>query len=390
MDKKAMYIAAFAIAIVVLFIIEPFAIGMIQSAGNFGGNNGGNGSAASGMVLGTANANITFVRYEPYLIVSGNSSAIEAVKGRLVSEGVATYAVWSGDSMVVSLKDSKDVPAAASEFERVNATSLATAYLATADKVIVVSNEGKEVEAGGMSISMQVAPLYEEGSTHEASFQARVEGNELTGMGSISILPQAVRGVVVEAMLSGQPQETYSVMVAWKDRQLAKPLALANGATYKERSFIYVANATKEQLDSAVASLPYVTGTQPGIVSVQNDYTDSESVGLALFQSGMTAIFPESVATFANSTGNSSAAAMIGGLEAQNASAKMAVDWTARIRLPAVLESNGKRYFGPEEGIELLIEGTGEPRGNVTSMNVSVDFEALGSQIARVAAVNPQ
>lgn len=389
MDKKAMYIAAFAVVIVVLFIIEPFAIGIIQTAGNSGGNAGGNGNA-TGMVLGTANANITFVRYEPYLIVSGNGSAIEEVKDRLISEGIATYAVWSGDSLVVSLKDSKGVPSAASEFELVNASSLATAYLTTADKVAVISNDGKKVEADGMGISMQVVPLYEEGSTHEASFQARVEGGELTGMGSVSILPLAVKGVPVEAILSSQPQETYSVIVAWKDRQLAKPLALANGATYKGRSFIYVANATKEQLDAAVASLPYVTGTQPGIVSVQNDYTDSETVGLALFQQGLTAIFPESVATFANATGNASAVAFMQGLEAQNGSAQLAVDWTAKIRLPSVLESNGKRYFGPDEGIELLIEGTGEPRENVTAMNVSVDFEAAGSRIARVTAVNPE
>jgi hypothetical protein len=390
MDKRAMYIAAFAMAIVVLFIIEPFAIGIIQSAGISGGNGGANGNETSGTVLGNANANVTIVRYEPYLIVSGNSSAIEAVKDRLVGEGRATYAVWSGDSLVVSMKSSKDVPSAASEFELVNASSLATAYISTAQTVKVVSNDGREVEAGGMSLNMQVVPLYEEGSTHEASFAARAEGGELTGIGSISILPLAVKGVPVEAALSSQPQETCSVMVAWKDRQAAKPLALARGAAYKERSFIYVANATKEQLDAAVAGLAYVTGTQPGIISVQNDYTDSESVGLALFQNGLTAVFPQSVATFANASGNGSAVALIGELEALNASAELAVDWTAKIRLPSVLESNGRRYFGPEEGIELLIEGTGEPRENVTAMNVSVDFEAAGSQIARVTAVNPQ
>ena len=388
MDKKAWYIIG-AVGLVLLFLFEPFAIGMIQSAGNSGGNVNGGDDAAVDFLLGTASANITIVRYEPYLIVSGNSDAIEAVKDRLIAGGKATYAVWSGDSLVVSMKESKDVPWAASEFEAQNASSVATAYVTTSSVVRVVSQEGKAVEAEGMGISMQIVPLYEEGSTHEASFAARVESSQLTGMGTLSILPIAVRGALAEATLSSQPEETYTVRVAWKDRIAAKPLALSQGATYKERSFIYVANASKEALDAAVVGMGYVTGTQPGIVSVQNDFVDSETAGLALFQKGLTAVFPQSIATFANSSGNSGAVALLGALEGANASAEMTVDWTAKIMLPPALESNGKSYFGPESGIELLIEGTGAPKENVTAMNVSVDFEAAGSKIVRITAVKP-
>ncbi|MFA6214330.1 MAG: hypothetical protein WC717_03565 [Candidatus Micrarchaeia archaeon] len=388
MDKKTLYIAIFAIGVVVLFIIEPFAMGIISSGGNApsGGSQGENASL-SGFV-GNAVANITVVRYEPYVIVGGNSDGVEAVKDRLVSEGIATYAVWSGESMVVSLKSSKDVPYAAGEFESANASAIATAYLSTADTVTVVDAAGRMVVAEGNSISMQIRPLYEEGSTHEASFVARVDGSQVTGLGTVSILPMVVKGIQAEAQLSSAPQASYTARVAWKDRAIAKPIALAAGAAYRERSFVYVENASKEALDIAIAGNPYVTGTQPGVISVQNGYVDSETLGLGLFQKGYAAVFPQSMATFENAS-NASAQALYDELRANNVSAELAIDWTARIMLPSVLEKGGKRYVGPAGGIELLVEGSGEPAANVTAMNVSVDIESAGSRITRVTAVTP-
>ena len=126
------------------------------------------------------------------------------------------------------------------------------------------------------------------------------------------------------------------------------------------------------------------------MISVQNDFTDSEGAGTALFQKGLSATFPNSLAAF-NSTagGNSSAVALLDALKAENISAAMSSDWTATITLPSVLVKDGVSYMGPAGGIPLLIEGTGAPRENVTSMNVSVDIEAVGSKITRITAVNP-
>ena len=389
MDKKTLYIGIFAVGIVVLFIIEPFAIGMLQSAGNGnagGSGNGGNSSAVG--FTGNAVANITIVRYEPYLIVSGNNSNAGAVSEKLIGEGKVVYSSWNGKTLIVSLKNSKDVPSAAAEFEAGNASVVATAYISTSQKVRVTDTAGRGLEAEGMSISMQIRPIYDEGSTHEAQFAARVDSGQMTGMGSVSIMPLVVLGIPVEAELSSLPSAAYTVRVAFKDRVAAKPLVLAANATYRERSFVYVENASKEALDAAVAGNPYVTGTQPGVISVRNDYTDSEALGLALFQKGYAAVFPQSVATFSGA-GNGSATALLEGLREMNMSADITSDWTAKIMLPSVLEKGGKKYAGPEGGIELLIEGTGTPRENVTSMNVSVDIETVGSRITRVTAVNP-
>jgi len=390
MDKKTI-IGIFAVGLVLLFLIEPFAIGIIQSAGNAGSAQGGAGgnSTLSGFT-GTAVANVTIVRYEPYLIVSGNGSGVDAVKDALLSEKAATYAVWSGDSLVVSLKSSKDVPSAARRFEDANASVLATAYISTQQNVVVTNTNGTSASAEGTSISMQVNPVYEEGSTHEATFAARVDGGQITGMGQVSIAPAIVKGVPVEAALSSAPAATYTVSVAWQGRAVAKPLAVSSGATYKERSFVYVANATKEALDIAVAGKPYVTGTQPEIISVQNDYTDGEAIGRDLMAKGYAATFPPSIATFGNASGNASALALVASLSSANISAQISEAWTAKITLPSVLSKDGRQYAGPAAGIELLIEGTGTPRENVTAMNVSVDLEAVGSKITRITAVNPQ
>jgi len=388
MERKTIYIIG-AVGLVLVFLIEPFAIGMLQSAGTIkAGGSGDAGNASIASFIGTAVANITIVRYEPYLVVSGNSSGIEAVKDSLVASGKASYAVWSGDSLVVSLKSSKDVPSAALEFENANATAVATAYITTSQKVKVTDENGTAVYADGTSISMQINPVYEEGSTQEAQFAARVDSGQVTGMGSLSIPGQAVRGVIAEARLSAKPTAAYTVSVAFRDRVAAKPLALAANATYKERSFVYVANASKEALDAAVVGKAYVTGTQPGVISVDNSFVDSESLGLELLQKGYNATFPQSLATFADRS-NATAEAFAGSLRARNMSAGISVDWTAKIMLPSVLVQGNRQYNGPASGIELIIEGTGTPNENVTAMNVSVDFEAVGSTITRITAVNP-
>jgi len=390
MDKKTLYIAIFAIGIVALFIIEPFAIGIIQSAGN--GNAGGSasgGNSSSVSFTGTAVANITIVRYEPYLIVTGNNSNAGAVSEKLIGEGKVSYASWNGDTLIVSLKSSKDVPSAAAEFEAGNASVVATAYFSTSPKVKVSDANGTVVDADGTSISMQMRPVYEEGSTHEATFAARVDAGKITGMGQVSILPTVVKGVAVEAKISSPPEAIYSVAVAWKGRTEAKQKAVASGAAYKEKSYVYVANASKETLDIAVAGKPYATGTQPGIISVQNNYTDSETIGRDLLAMGYIAVFPESVATFSNASGISSANALVDSLMAANISAKVSTDWTAKIKLPEEIVKDGKSYFGQAGGIELLIEGTGALKENSTAMNVSVDLEAEGSRIVRITAVNP-
>jgi len=389
MEKKTIYII-FAVGLVLLFLIEPFAIGMINSAGK-GGNGSGTGTNFTSVeaFTGTAVANITIVRYEPYLIVSGNNSDAATVNERLIGQGKVAYATWNAGTLVVSLKSSKDVPAAAAEFESGNASVLATAYLTTSPKVMVTNSTGSKVEAEGNSISMQMRPLYDEGSTHEAQFAARVEGGQMTGMGQITILPSVIKGALVEAKISSPPQETYSVAVAWKGRIEAKQLSASAGAAYKEKSYVYVANTSKEALEIAVAGKPYVTGAQPGIISIQNNYTDSETIGRDLLEKGFTAVFPDSVATFSNVSNVSSPNALVASLKASNISATVSADWSAKIRLPSEIVKDGKAYFGMPGGIELAIEGTGVLRQNATAMNVSIDFEAAGSKITRITAVNP-
>ncbi len=389
MDKKIIYIIG-AVGLVLIFLIEPFAIGVIQSAGNAntgkGGDAGSNSSVAS--FTGTAVANITIVRYEPYLLVTGNNTNAGAVSNRLIGEGKVSYASWNGGTLIVSLKSSKDVPSVASEFEAGNATVVATAYITTSQKV-TVSGNGTSVDAEGTSISMQINPIYYEGSTHEAQFAARVDAGQMVGMGQISMLPTIVKGVPVEAKISMPPQETYSVAVAWKGRALAKQLAAAAGATYKEKSYVYVANASKEALDAAVAGKSYVTGTQPGIISVQNNYTDSETIGRDLLAKGYTAVFPDSTATFSNASSASGPGDLVANLTAANISATVSADWTARITLPETIAKGGRSYYGQAGGIELAIEGSGPLKENATAMNVSVDFEAEGSRIVKITAVNP-
>jgi hypothetical protein len=64
----------------------------------------------------------------------------------------------------------------------------------------------------------------------------------------------------------------------------------------------------------------------------------------------------------------------------------MSFAWSAKVLLPPSLSKEGKTYFGPPGGMELLIEGAGAPPENASEIEVSLDIETVGSRITRVTA----
>lgn len=380
--KKNDWYKLFALGIVVVFALEGIAIGVLQNSGNGGGGQQVQGAAS---LTGNVLANVTIVRYEPYVIVSGgNASAVEQAKQKLIDSGAATYAVPNGGSIVVSLRSGKEAVAAASEFEKANASVLATASVSTPARLKV---EGTDMATtvDGTSFSMQMRPIFEEGAVAPATFVASVENGVIVQLGNFALLPEYQSGVVAQATLVEERQADSSVEVAWQNRSAAKPFAVSDGATYKEKSFIIVPqNASQQQLNAIGASgRDYVTGLQAGIISVRNGFADRLRAEGDLAAAGLAGAFPESIALFANQSGNESAVALAEKLNAEGIGAKVVSRKVSKAALPGMIESGGKKFR--TGGLEVTFEQTADAANG--TVHLSLEFQAEGSTISRMISV---
>lgn len=380
MEKKTIYMII-AVVVVLAFLLEQVAIGALTSHDT--GNAQANATAGSSLT-GKAYTNVTISGYEPYIIVSGNSTRIAEIKQELIAEGIATYAVPSGNSWIINLQSSKSVVPSAMLFEAANATVLATAMITMPPTVAVASGTQIAI-AEGTGFSLQMRPVYEEGSVEQAYFMARVDNGVITGIGTLSILPSLVKGAQASAEVVSQPEASYAVEVAWQDRAAAKKAALASGASYKEKSYISISeNATQEAL-AAAAAKPYVTAVQAGILSVANSFADMENSSAQLLALGLSPSFPASVASFANQTSNQSAILLLENLTAEGMNATLASQSRMKVLLPASIEKGGRAYYLPEGIRGLWLEASG-PWQNATNATAIFDFQANGNSVTSIVA----
>lgn len=379
MEKKELY-KWIAIGIVLIFVLEGIAIGMLSNPAQPSGPGDGSGGIST---TGRVETNVTIVRYEPYVIVGGNLDALEQAKQGLIDSGIATYAVRNGQNLVVNLRSGADVVAAGAAFEKANGTVYASASINTPSKVRVDA-EDVSTEVEGTSFSMQIRPIFEEGATVPATFTVAVENGKIVSLGEFSLLPAYVAGAVVFAPLSGEPATSFDIEVAWPNRTAAKEIARQQGAAFTEKSYIIVANATAEQL-SAVRSAgsSFVTQAQQNRISVRNGFEDAELANSVLSSANLTGEYPPSVATTANQSSNGSASALYAAFEQAGIVGRLNERTVAKVALPSEFEVDGKKYTS--EGVEFEIDSRQLSEGGAW---VRLDFETTGSAVYRIISVS--
>jgi len=380
--KKDTIIRIFALGLVAVFVIEMVALGALNTGGKTGNGDAGNSSALD--VTGNVVDNLTITRYEPYLIVSGNGSGIDEAKQRLIDRGEATYAIASGNGIIVNLNGSKHILSAAAEFEKANATVLANAVI-TMSETVRIAGDGLTTEAQGSTFKWQIRPIYPEGSKVPAQFVARSEGGMVVGMGSLTLLPDSVSGVFAEAEIDEVMPEASLINVPWAARTSARQIAKGAGAVYKEKSYVNVLpNATQTQLD-AIRIYDYITGVQSGVVSMKNDFIDQERAANELSLMKLAPVFPPSLAYFANLSKEEAnkTAVLLSDLQAAGVNATLITETKVRVRLPEKISANGKEYATGGRVLELTVDAL---PANATTLNMTLDFEAAGSAITRIIA----
>jgi hypothetical protein len=379
MDKKTI-LAAAAIGLVLMFLLASVALGVLYSQG---GSNSQGGSGA-GELQGTSFTNITINRYQPYLIVKGgNGSAVEAATAKLKSAGIVEYATTNSGGYIISLANGRDAPKAGLEYEKANASVLATAFIGMPQE-ITVQGDGITTKAEGTTFDTQLRPIYEEGSRHEAQILVALQGVKIVGLGSFAILPKTVYGAVAVMEIVSAPTAEYAVEVPWEGRAAAKKIALQKGAAYKEKSYIEIPTNASLDSVSAAGKLLFATGAQAGIVSVRNDFADRGLAESQLMLLGLPCNFPPSVASFPNTTGNQSASALVEALFAAGINATLKEASTLTVKLPEYIEKDGQRYYA--EGFEITFDTQGALPG-AANATVSIDFAAEGSRVGRILGI---
>jgi len=382
--QKSDWYKLLAIGVVAAFVIEGIAIGMLSGGNQAQQQQQGQQGTTGESLLGSATMNLTMLKYEPYLIVKGGGGEAEKVKQSLIDRGIATYAVPSGDSIIVNLNSSKYAVLAGAEFEAANATVIAQITYSMPAKVLVQGGPGVSAEVEGATFKVQGRPIYEEGSVLPAQMSVQVENGIIIGMGNLNILPESVSGVAVEAEVISEPAGEYSVEVPWEARAAAKQIATEAGATYRQKSFVIVPlNATTQQLD-AIKLYSYVTGSQPGIVSVQNDFVNVSRAEGDFVLARMPPVFPPSVAVFANDSGGERAKALSEKLQGAGIAATVVSRTTAKVKLPETIEYSGKTYYTGGKVLDVEVTGTVAAGGTVKLL---LDFTTAGSSISQITGV---
>ncbi|MCX8197013.1 MAG: hypothetical protein N3G80_01715 [Candidatus Micrarchaeota archaeon] len=382
MKKETLY-KIFAIALVAIFIIEMAAIGIMNTArGRTAQEEQSQADQTS--FIGSAEDNITLLRYEPYLLLYGNQSQIEKAKKALIERKIATYATTLEDATVINLASAADLAMAYQEIEQYNITAVANAMFSMSEQVAVVGPTGEARKARGSSFKIQISPIYPEGSKLPAIFAAQVEKGVITGIGSVMILPQT-QEAEVEAEIEQIKQASIYLEISWKDRNRAKQIAKQKNAVFKEKSYILVdENVTDEQLGKA-GQYEYVTAVQKGIISVKNDFFDQERARADLAALNINPTFPYSIISMPNWT-ESEIASIKEELERQNISYNAASEVKVSVKLPSEIRKDGKSYAFSQRQYEIDAPAVQE---NQKKMRLLVKFEAAGNKVIRIIEAKP-
>ncbi|MCX8195336.1 MAG: hypothetical protein N3G22_04505 [Candidatus Micrarchaeota archaeon] len=376
--KKEDWYKLIVLVIVAVFVFQMISFSVLNQNKPAGGPSA---SSPKISVNGQGEANVTIVRYEPYVMVKGGEEGqVKNISKKLIDEGKATHAFQQDEWLVVGLKSGKDVPSAAQEFEKVNASVFASAALSTSSK-IKVSGDGITTMIDGTSFTMRISPYFEEGEVVEAIFSASVVNGQIVQIENFLFLPVQVKGAVVKAQLTAEPKTEKIIEIGWKDRIAAKEKLASSKATYKPHSYIEIPqNASEQQLSTLRSKgASYITGIQPGIISVRNDFVDYERANADLGSVGLNGSFPPSIVLLENMTPED-ISKVAEELQKAGIKAELIEKKTAMAALPKEIEWGGKKFRTSEE--EVSFEQMHETEGG--SVFLSIDFLAQGSRLSKV------
>ena len=295
MDRKKILTTVFAVAVVILFIVEIFAAGFFRT-----GINPFRADTTQAPVLikaqGIAQFQATVRYYESYLIAKDlTQEQITQIKSQRDVLGVTN----SQQGYIIELKSKEAVRSTYSFLQTINASAKAVAVFGAPFDIDVTLQNKTVLHTTSNDryiLRQEIEPIIEPGEHVNASMSAAVEGTTITGYSPLQILSSTAL-LTTNATIKEITSITTQFSIPWENRTQIDHAQLAsyygNQSVVFERKdiIIFTPSLNLDQLKEK-KNLSYITFISENSASINKTFVDKNVIFHDF--SGFNVSFPDS------------------------------------------------------------------------------------------------
>ncbi len=285
----------FAVAIVILFLLEIFAVGFFRTGINpFNTQNTIEPTVTKEQ--GTAQFQATLRYYESYLVAK---DLTEEQRTRITSQDSVLAVTNSQQGYIIELKSKEAVPLVYSFLQTINVTAHGVAVFGAPPDIEVTLPNKTVLQTNSNDryiLRQEIEPVIEPGTRVNATMNAVVEGILITGYGPLQILSSTV-SLTVPAHITKIKSITSRFSIPWENRtqidhdQLVKIYSNESVIFDRKDVIVFTPSLTLDQLKEK-KNLSYITFISETSASVNKSYVDKNTI-IADFE-GFNITFPDS------------------------------------------------------------------------------------------------
>jgi hypothetical protein len=387
---KSLLIKLAVVGIILAFVIQTFAFGMLNNPNS---GIGGGGNAISNVAFqGTVVVPATVTSYKPVIILQGTRGQVaEAVKP-LVASGAVIYTGEPDEEnmTLVNLAGDADVRAVAKSLEGGNVTVYTTAVISLPSRFNITTPEGQR-EIEGTTFDLGTPEILGENETLQMSVYLYVQNGKIVQLQN-PVFMQEKKALLLEGTVSGGVGASYAVLIPFEQRRIdkekAKAIFSAENYSIEIKEISYIAfdpPLSQEQLSKL--NFPYVTYSQPASVSISPTFTDGAKLRSDFELAGVNATPPYSFIRVAGNANEdleneSAKIAGLGKLVANESSLQIA--YRAELSLPDYMELDGKRITGFPQKVNAIVDS----KPNIgDKISVTITAWVSGSRIVKIETI---
>ncbi|MFH2106935.1 MAG: hypothetical protein ABII22_06775 [Candidatus Micrarchaeota archaeon] len=270
MDKKTI-IVIITIAVVLMFILEPFAFGSGQ----------GNAQKSADLTEKTGNAEVeaTILGYRNYFTANTNNmSQLEY----LMSDSRVEDVQNSPNGVIVVLKDAEDMLAIYAQVKANNITAYAKGEI---NLPSFINASGIEVQNSITPISLNIEPIFKVGDQVKIALAFNFVQDKITSLTSATLVPSTSEALA-NATIMKLKSHVKEYSIPWENRN-----SMQNTENYSKRNYVTFKVPLDAQIIQQKKGLEYVKFISEKSMTVNENFTNKEKI-IADF--GYEIEFPES------------------------------------------------------------------------------------------------
>jgi len=274
--NKDILLKILAVAVVLFFIFEMFALGYIGGGAKTEPTN----NSGPKIVSGNAEFDAVLKSYEPYLVSNKlDDAAKQKLKGK---EGVEDI-VLTDRGYVISLKTSKYMKNIYETLLSDNLSSTAVANLVLPNTITFKYSNGSEESfvSGGSLVKISMEPFAEEGETLRVSMNFEAEDGLLTRYAPPTLAPVEI-SLNSTAIVNSKLFDEYTFSIPWEKRNeinsswLNTKYGLEN-VSFVKKDYVLLSNMLGAA-DMISKKYDYVSLISEGSITPVANFTDKERI----------------------------------------------------------------------------------------------------------------